>query len=76
MALISFDGLQVPLEEAQDKPAHFATRPERAKKTPGYAVCCCRPSTTSDKPLRRVVRRYGARFHLARWPEVGYLARP
>ncbi|EIM98402.1 hypothetical protein WQE_24277 [Paraburkholderia hospita] len=72
MALIAFDGLSVPLEEIQDNPARFATRLERAKKTPGFAVCCCRPST-SEKPLRLVVRRYGALFHLARWPEEGYL---
>ncbi|MFM0027460.1 DUF1173 family protein [Paraburkholderia madseniana] len=55
----------------QDNPARFATRLERAKKSPGYAVCCCRPSP-GDTPLRLVVRRYGALFHLARWPDEGY----
>ncbi|MFM0144979.1 DUF1173 family protein [Paraburkholderia sp. RL18-085-BIA-A] len=72
MVLIAFDGISVLLEEVQDNPARFATRLERAKKTPGFAVCCCRPST-SEKPLRLVVRRYGALFHLARWPDEGYL---
>lgn len=71
MALISFDGLSVPLEEVQDNPARFATRLERARKTPGYAVCCCRPAD-GPTPLRLVVRRYGALFHLARWPDEGY----
>jgi len=71
MPLISFDGLSVPLEEVQDNPARYATRLERAKKTPGYAVCRCKPSL-NDAPLRLVVRRYGALFHLARWPEEGF----
>lgn len=71
MPLISFDGLSVPLEEVQDNPARFATRLERAKKSPGYAVCGCRPSPDAT-PLRLVVRRYGALFHLARWPDDGH----
>ncbi|OUL80404.1 DUF1173 family protein [Paraburkholderia hospita] len=72
MAHIAFGGLTIPLEEIQDNPARFAARLERAKKIPGYAVCCCRPSIPG-KPLRLVVRRYGALFHLARWPEEGHL---
>jgi len=71
MPLISFDGFSVPLEEVQDNPARYATRLERAKKIPGYAVCKCKPSL-DDVPLRLVVRRYGALFHLARWPEEGF----
>jgi Protein of unknown function (DUF1173) len=71
MPNISFDGLCVPLEEVQDNPARYATRLERAKKIPGYAVCKCRPSS-AESPLRLVVRRYGSLFHLARWPEEGF----
>ena len=71
MPLISFDGLSVPLEEVQDNPARYATRLARAKKIAGYAVCKCKPSL-DDVPLRPVVRRHGALFHLARWPEEGF----
>jgi hypothetical protein len=70
MSLISFDGLNVPLQEVQENPARYATRLERAKKTPGYAVCGCEgPLPVS--PLRLVIRRYGTLFHLARWPDEG-----
>lgn len=71
MPLISFDGLSVPLEEVQDNPGRFATRLERAKKAPGYAVCNCR-TPSGETPLRLVVRRYGSLFHLARWPDDGH----
>jgi len=70
MPLISFDGLNVPLEEVQENPARYATRLERAKKTPGYAVCGCKGSQHAI-PLRLVIRRYGTLFHLARWPDDG-----
>jgi hypothetical protein len=70
MPLISFDGISQPLEEVQDNPARFARNLERAKKSPGYAVCGCKPSSVSS-PLRLVIRRYGKLFHLARWPDEG-----
>ncbi|SOE97508.1 Protein of unknown function [Burkholderia sp. D7] len=70
MSLISFDGLNVPLEEVQENPARYATRLERAKKAPGYAVCGCKGSQHAI-PLRLVIRRYGTLFHLARWPDDG-----
>jgi hypothetical protein len=72
MALVSFDGLEVPLEDVQDNPARFATRLERAKRAPGYAFCRCQP-VSGKAPLRLVVRRYGSLFHLARWPDEGHL---
>jgi Protein of unknown function (DUF1173) len=71
MPLISFDDVTVPLEEVQDNPARYATRLERAKRSPGYAICGCQPHSPSS-PLRLVVRRYGTLFHLARWPEGGF----
>ena len=70
MADVSFDGLVASLEEVQDNPARFATRLERAKRSPGFAECLCQ-SASGGTPLRLVVRRYGALFHLARWPEEG-----
>lgn len=70
MTLVSFDGLTVPLDQVQDNPARYARQLERAKKAPGYAVCCCR-SAQADKPLRLVIRRNGTLFHLARWPDDG-----
>ncbi|WP_050455465.1 DUF1173 family protein [Candidatus Burkholderia verschuerenii] len=75
MADVSFDGLTVTLEEVQDNPAKYARELERAKKSPGYAVCRCK-SGPGGTPLRLVIRRYGALFHLARWPEEGYLHDP
>jgi Protein of unknown function (DUF1173) len=70
MPLISFDGICLPLEEVQNNPARFALHLERAKKSPGYAVCGCKPSSIAT-PLRLVIRRYGKLFHLARWPDEG-----
>ena len=35
MPLISFDGINQPLEEVQNNPARFALNLERAKKSPG-----------------------------------------
>ncbi|WP_238218273.1 DUF1173 family protein [Caballeronia novacaledonica] len=67
---VSFDGLTVSLEDVQDNPARYARQLERAKKSPGYAVCRCR-ERVAGRLLRLVVRRYGALFHLARWPEEG-----
>lgn len=72
---VSFDGLTVTLEEVQDNPAKYARELERAKKSPGYAICRCKPGPVAT-PLRLVIRRYGALFHLARWPEEGYLHDP
>ncbi|MGF6649595.1 hypothetical protein OKW34_000157 [Paraburkholderia youngii] len=70
MTNVRFDGLVTSLEDVQDNPARFATRLERAKRSPGYAECLCR-CAAGGQPLRLVVRRYGALFHLARWPEEG-----
>ena len=70
MTNVRFDGYVTSLEEVQDNPARFATRLERAKRSPGYAECLCR-SAGGGKPLRLVVHRYGSLFHLARWPDEG-----
>ncbi|VVD31289.1 DUF1173 family protein [Paraburkholderia dioscoreae] len=70
MTDVTFDGLVTSLEEVQENPARFAARLERAKRSPGFAECICQ-SASGGKPLRLVVRRYGALFHLARWPEEG-----
>jgi hypothetical protein len=70
MAQVSFDGLTIALEEVQDNPARYARHLERAKRSPGYAVCRCKPADAGT-PLRLVVRRCGALFHLARWPDEG-----
>ncbi|WP_408162751.1 DUF1173 family protein [Caballeronia jiangsuensis] len=67
---MSFDGLTVALEDVQDNPARYARQLERAKKSPGYAVCRCQ-ERVAGRLLRLVVRRYGALFHLARWPDDG-----
>ncbi|WP_250518900.1 DUF1173 family protein [Caballeronia sp. ATUFL_M1_KS5A] len=70
MVHVSFDSLTVPLEDVQNSPARYARQLERAKKSPGYAVCRCN-AAGGGEPLRLVVRRYGALFHLARWPDEG-----
>ncbi|WP_250479742.1 MULTISPECIES: DUF1173 family protein [unclassified Caballeronia] len=75
MTFVSFDGVTVALTEVQDNPAKYARALERAKKTPGYAVCRCL-STSPTAPLRLVIRRYGALFHLARWPDDGHRHNP
>ncbi|WP_338151983.1 DUF1173 family protein [Caballeronia grimmiae] len=67
---MSFDGLTVSLEDVQDNPARYARQLERAKKSPGYAVCRCQ-ERVAGRLLRLVVRRYGALLHLARWPDDG-----
>ncbi|WP_409018313.1 DUF1173 family protein [Caballeronia sp. LZ035] len=67
---VFFDGITVALEEVQDNPARYARQLERAKVSPGYPVCRCTTGAGGD-PLRLVVRRYGALFHLARWPNEG-----
>ena len=67
---VSFDGLTVSLEDVQDNPARYARQLERAKKSPGYAVCRCQ-ERVAGRLLRLVVRHYGALFHLARWPDDG-----
>jgi len=66
---VSFDGETVPLGDVQDNPARYVKRLERAKVTPGYAVCLC---TTGIAPLQLVIRRYGSLLHLAGWPEDGH----
>ncbi|SAL06908.1 hypothetical protein AWB81_07817 [Caballeronia arationis] len=71
MTLVSFDGITVALTEVQDNPAKYARALERAKKVPGHAVCRCLPESPRA-PLRLVIRRYGALFHLARWPDDGH----
>jgi Protein of unknown function (DUF1173) len=69
MSLVSFDNGTFPLEDVQDNPAHFVKRLERAKITPGHAICMCMATTT---PLQLVIRRYGSLLHLAGWPEDGH----
>ncbi|BCF95181.1 DUF1173 family protein [Paraburkholderia largidicola] len=66
---VSFDGETVPLSDVQENPARYVKRLERAKVTPGYAVCLCSTGTT---PLQLVIRRYGSLLHLAGWPEDGH----
>lgn len=67
MSDVSFSGERVPLSEVQDRPARYARALERAKVTPGYALCHCR----ADRPRQLVIRRYGSLFHLAGWPDDG-----
>ncbi|CAB3805034.1 hypothetical protein LMG28688_06092 [Paraburkholderia caffeinitolerans] len=64
---VSFSGKRVSLAEVQEHPARFASRLERAKVTPGFALCHCR----TDTPRKLVIRRYGSLFHLAGWPDDG-----
>lgn len=70
---VCFDGETVPLGDVQDNPARYVKRLERAKVTPGYAVCLC---TTGTAPLQLVIRRYGSLLHLAGWPEDGHRHKP
>lgn len=67
MADVSFSGQRVPLAEVQEHPARHARALERAKVTPGYALCHCQ----DNNPRRLVIRRYGSLFHLAGWPDDG-----
>ncbi|SAK73632.1 hypothetical protein AWB80_04134 [Caballeronia pedi] len=64
MVQVSFDGLAVALQDVQDNPARYARQLERAKKSPGYAVCRCQERGAGNL-LRLVVRRYGELFPLA-----------
>lgn len=66
---VAFDGETVPLSDVQENPARYVKRLERAKVTPGYAVCLC---STGAAPLQLVIRRYGSLLHLAGWPEDGH----
>ena len=66
---VSFDGETVPLSDVQDNPARYVKRLERAKVTPGHALCLC---STGASPLQLVIRRYGSLLHLAGWPEDGH----
>ena len=66
---VSFDGGTFPLDDVQDNPARYVKRLERAKVTPGFAVCLCE---TNAAPLQLVIRRYGSLLHLAGWPEDGH----
>jgi hypothetical protein len=70
MAQVSFDGVTVAIDDVQNNPARYARQLQRAKKSPGYARCRCKPDG-AGKLLRLAIRRYGALFHLARWPEEG-----
>ncbi|MFM0756074.1 DUF1173 family protein [Paraburkholderia strydomiana] len=69
MSLVSFDNGTFPLADVQDNPARYVKRLERAKVSPGYAVCLCASHRT---PLQLVIRRYGSLLHLAGWPEDGH----
>jgi hypothetical protein len=66
MSQVSFDGGEFPLSDVQENPARYVKRLERAKVTPGYAVCLCE---THAAPLQLVIRRYGSLLHLAGWPD-------
>jgi Protein of unknown function (DUF1173) len=69
MSQVSFDGGIFPLSNVQENPARYVKRLERAKVTPGYAVCLC---ATHNAPLQLVIRRYGSLLHLAGWPDDGH----
>ncbi|MGQ7932181.1 DUF1173 family protein [Paraburkholderia sp. D1E] len=69
MPNVSFDNAEHPLSDVQENPARYVSRLERAKVTPGYAICLC---ATRAEPLRLVIRRYGKFCHLAGWPEDGH----
>ncbi|WGS55068.1 DUF1173 domain-containing protein (plasmid) [Paraburkholderia sp. D15] len=69
MSSVSFDNATYPLSDVQENPARYLARLERAKVTPGHAVCLCVPRR---EPLRLVIRRYGKFCHLAGWPEDGH----
>ncbi|MFC0403164.1 DUF1173 family protein [Paraburkholderia rhizosphaerae] len=73
MAHVSFDGGTVPLEDVQENPGQYARRLERAKITPGFALCLCKPANAN---LRLVIRRYRSLFHLAGWPDDGHRHAP
>jgi hypothetical protein len=70
MPKISFDGGAFELEDVQENPARYVARLERAKITPGFALCLC-----VTPPRQLVVRRYGRLLHLAGWPEDGHTHR-
>ena len=70
MPNISFDGGAFELEDVQENPARYVARLERAKITPGFALCLC-----VTPPRQLVVRRYGRLLHLAGWPEDGHTHR-
>lgn len=69
MSQVSFDGGTFALADVQENPVRYVKRLERAKITPGFAVCLC---ATSSTPLQLVIRRYGSLIHLAGWPEDGH----
>lgn len=66
---VSFDNAVYPLSDVQENPARYVARLERAKITPGHAICLC---IDRSEPLRLVIRRYGTLCHLAGWPEDGH----
>ena len=70
MTDVSFAGVTVPLEDAQEQSSSFVRRLEQAKINPGHAHCLCRGA---GSPLRLQIRRYGNFLHLAGWPEEGPL---
>ncbi len=67
MQNVSFDGGTFPLADVQENPARYVKRLERAKISPGHAVCLC-----ANHPLQLVIRRYGTLLHLAGWPDDGH----
>ncbi|WP_176060302.1 DUF1173 family protein [Paraburkholderia sp. BCC1876] len=69
MTEVFFDSAPFALSDVQENPARYLARLERAKVTPGHAVCLCIPRR---EPLRLVIRRYGKFCHLAGWPEDGH----
>lgn len=73
MSRVYFDNTTHTLIDVQENPARHVARLERARVTPGYAVCLCK---TTDDPLRLVIRRYGRLYHLAGWPEDGHRHSP
>lgn len=64
---VSFSGIRVSLAEVQEHPARHARALERARITPGHALCHC----SGSSPRKLVIRRYGSLFHLAGWPDDG-----
>lgn len=69
MSRVSFDNAEYALGDVQENPARYVSRLERAKVTPGHAICLC---VSRAQPLRLVIRRYGKFCHLAGWPEDGH----
>jgi hypothetical protein len=69
MPSVSFDNGTFPLEDVQENPGRYMKRLERAKVSPGYALCLC---VHRQPPLKLVIRRCGSLLILAGWPEDGH----